>query len=162
MPAAPGETGRVVVTPLYNYAMPLIRYELGDIAEVGSHRPRAAAGFPRCAEFLGRTRNLFRFRDGTSLWPVPGAFGLRKLIAFRQVQVVQTDLDHVEIRYVPEDTARPVDLPALTQQIRSVLRQPVDVVVRSVDKIERSPSGKFEECVSLVSTGRKDLKGQNS
>jgi hypothetical protein len=26
----------------------------------------------------------------------------------------------------------------------------VDVVVRSVDRLERSPSGKFEECVSLV------------
>ena len=29
-PCVPGETGRVVVTPLHNFAMPLIRYELGD------------------------------------------------------------------------------------------------------------------------------------
>ncbi|HLJ21965.1 MAG TPA: hypothetical protein VKU84_17290, partial [Stellaceae bacterium] len=33
---APGEAGRVVATPLNNFAMPLLRYEVGDIAEVGT------------------------------------------------------------------------------------------------------------------------------
>ena len=44
-PCAPGETGRVVVTSLHNYAMPLIRYEIGDDAEAGRAlrmRPRPA------------------------------------------------------------------------------------------------------------------------
>jgi phenylacetate-CoA ligase len=34
-PAPAGETGKLVVTSLYNFAMPLIRYEPGDSAEVG-------------------------------------------------------------------------------------------------------------------------------
>jgi phenylacetate-CoA ligase len=34
-PASPGATGKLVVTSLYNFAMPLIRYEPGDFAEVG-------------------------------------------------------------------------------------------------------------------------------
>lgn len=34
-PAAPGQVGKLVVTSLYNYAMPFIRYELDDFAEVG-------------------------------------------------------------------------------------------------------------------------------
>jgi phenylacetate-CoA ligase len=148
--AAPGEIGRVVVTPLYNFAMPLIRYEIGDMAEAGSASPACGRGLPTLRRILGRTRNMFRFRDGTTLWPIPSAFGLRKFIALDQAQVVQTDLDRVEIRYVPASNPRPPNLPALTKQIRSVLRQPVDVVVRSVDRLERSPSGKFEECVSLV------------
>ncbi len=45
-PAGPGETGRVVATPLFNYAMPLIRYELGDYAEVGSAKARCGRGLP--------------------------------------------------------------------------------------------------------------------
>jgi phenylacetate-CoA ligase len=36
MACAPGETGRVVATPLNNFAMPLIRYEVGETAEVGA------------------------------------------------------------------------------------------------------------------------------
>ena len=138
-PALPGEIGRVVITPLYNYAMPLIRYELGDLAELGSTPSPCGRGLPTLRRILGRTRNLFRFRDGTTF------------LAPKQFQVVQTDFDTIEIRYVPENNDRPIDLPALTQRIRAVLRQPVEVVVRSVDQIARSPSGKYEEYISLVS-----------
>ena len=38
-PCLPGEVGRVVITALHNFATPLIRYELGDYAEVGEACP---------------------------------------------------------------------------------------------------------------------------
>jgi phenylacetate-CoA ligase len=148
--ARPGEIGRIVVTPLYNYAMPFVRYALGDLAEVGSSPSLCGRGLPTLRRILGRDRNMFRFRDGTTVWPVPGSFGLRSLIALKQVQVVQTDPDRIEIRYVPDAPERPIDLAALTERVRAVLRQRVEVAVRSVDQIDRSPSGKYEECVSLV------------
>ena len=34
-PVKPGEFGRIVVTDLFNYAMPIIRYDTGDIAKLG-------------------------------------------------------------------------------------------------------------------------------
>ena len=48
-PCAPGDIGRVIVTPLHNLAMPLVRYDIGDHAEVGapcSVRPRPAGDPP--------------------------------------------------------------------------------------------------------------------
>jgi phenylacetate-CoA ligase len=60
-PCGPGEVGRVVITPLHAFAMPLIRYEVGDYAEVGplrpgpaGHRPGARAGAELPARTLGR------------------------------------------------------------------------------------------------------------
>ena len=150
-PASDGEFGRVVVTPLYNYAMPLIRYELGDWAERGSAVPACGRGLPALRRILGRTRNMLRFRDGTVVWPVTGSFRIPDFISLKQYQIVQTDLDRLEIRYVPADADRPVDLPALTQRIRTVLRQPVEIAVRSVAQIDRSASGKYEECISVLS-----------
>ena len=38
-PCQPGEIGRVVVTPLHNFATPLLRYDIGDYAEVGAPCP---------------------------------------------------------------------------------------------------------------------------
>jgi len=151
--AAPGEIGRVVVTPLYNYAMPFIRYELGDMAEVGTAPPVCGRGLPTLRRILGRYRNMFRYSDGTTSWPIAIRFRLRDFIALKQFQVVQTEFNHVEIRYVPDDDAsdEAIDLPALTAQVRTVLRQPVDVSVRRVSQIERSRSGKYEDCISLVS-----------
>lgn len=148
-PAASGEIGRVVVTPLYNYAMPFVRYEVGDLAEVGTADPHCSHRLPTLRRIFGRYRNLFRFRDGTTLWPVGPRFALEEL-SIRQFQVVQTDFDHVEIRYVRELDDRPIDLAALTQRVRSALRQPVEVSLRVVNKIERSRSGKFEVFISLV------------
>jgi phenylacetate-CoA ligase len=51
-PCAPGSIGRVVVTTLHGFAMPLLRYDLGDYAEVAPPLPLRA----RPAEFAADTR----------------------------------------------------------------------------------------------------------
>jgi phenylacetate-CoA ligase len=149
-PAAPGEIGRVIVTPFYSYAMPFIRYELGDLAEAGTATPLCGRRLPTMRRILGRYRNLFRFRDGTTVWPTPAAF--RTSIALKQFQVVQTDFDHIEVLYVPESADQPIDLPALTKRVRNALRQPVNVTLRAVDAIPRSRNGKYEDFISRVPT----------
>jgi hypothetical protein len=70
-----------------------------------------------------------------------------------QSQVIQHDFDRIEILFVSDGRDQTIDLPALTERIRSVLGQRVDVTVRRVDTIERSPSGKYEDCISLVPVG---------
>ncbi len=54
-PCGVGEVGRVVATPLNNFAMPLIRYDVGDTAEVG---PPCACrrGLPALTRIIGRDR----------------------------------------------------------------------------------------------------------
>jgi phenylacetate-CoA ligase len=156
-PAASGEIGRVVVTPLYNLATPLIRYELGDCAEVGSSDPGCGRRLPTLRRIMGRYRNLFRFRDGTTIWPVTTRFFLNEFMALKQFQVIQADFDRIEIRYVPEGPPGPVDLAALTQRVRAVLKQPVEVTVHAVEKIERSATGKYEDCISLVAPDQSRL-----
>jgi phenylacetate-CoA ligase len=149
-PARCGEIGRVIVTPLYNYAMPLLRYEIGDLAEAGPEHARCRRGLPSLRRILGRYRNVFRFRDGKIRSASSERYRLREFLPLKQVQIVQLDLDRIEIRWVSDGTERPLDLAALTEQVRSVLQQPVEVSVREVDSIERSRSGKFEDCISLV------------
>jgi phenylacetate-CoA ligase len=156
-PAAAGEIGRVIVTPLHNYAMPLIRYELGDFAEAGAPVPSCGRRLPTLRRILGRDRNLFRFRDGTRVWPVATRFFLEEFMPLRQFQIIQTDLDCIEIKYVPKGIPAPVDLDALTRRVRTVLGQPVAVTVCAVDKIERAATGKFEDCISLVKPGWRDV-----
>jgi phenylacetate-CoA ligase len=148
--ARPGEIGRVIVTGLYNYAMPLIRYEIGDLAEVGSADAACGRGLPSLRRILGRFRNAFRFRDGTIAFPQTHEFKLWDVLPARQVQIIQLDMDQVEIRWVSDGSGRSVDPAALTEQVRKVLRQPVEVRATRVDTIGRLPSGKFEECIRRV------------
>jgi len=58
-PCEPGEMGRVVATPLHNYAQPLIRYDLGDFATMGTS-DASGLPFPVLSKIHGRTRNLYQ------------------------------------------------------------------------------------------------------
>jgi phenylacetate-CoA ligase len=64
LPCAPGEVGRVLVTSLNNFATPLIRYEIGDYAEVGA-ACSCGRGLPVLKRIMGRYRNLLTLPDGT-------------------------------------------------------------------------------------------------
>src|SRR5262249_20401397 len=67
-PCAPGETGRVILTDLSNFASPLIRYDTTDYAELAG--PCACGrGLPALARIVGRERNLLRRPDGARYWP---------------------------------------------------------------------------------------------
>src|SRR6185295_14515719 len=55
-PCAPGTIGRVVLTTLQNFAMPLIRYDIGDFAEPGPACPCGRA-LPVLTRIVGRVRN---------------------------------------------------------------------------------------------------------
>jgi phenylacetate-CoA ligase len=148
--ARPGEIGRVIVTGLYNFAMPLIRYEVGDLAEAGSERSACGRTLPSMRRILGRYRNAFRFRGGRIMFPHTYDLKLWDFLAYRSAQVVQLDADRVEIRWVGDQDPGTIDLDAVTERVRSVLREPVNVTITKVDAIPRSQSGKFEDFVSLV------------
>ncbi|MFB9241048.1 phenylacetate--CoA ligase family protein [Massilia antarctica] len=151
---APGVCGRVVVTGLLNFAMPLIRYELGDMAEAGPPCP-CGRGLPVLTRILGRTRNMLVTADAKRYWPT---FGFRDSAAgvasggprIVQRQVVQTALDHVQIRYVSAGALSPAEESQLTAQVARRLPPGVGVSAQRVADIARSANGKFEEFVSAI------------
>ncbi|MBX9596443.1 MAG: hypothetical protein K2X46_18900, partial [Roseomonas sp.] len=61
---APGQRGRVLVTALHSYAMPLIRYELGDLAVLGDGCD-CGITLPVLSAIEGREREFFVLPDGT-------------------------------------------------------------------------------------------------
>lgn len=66
-PCAPGETGFVIVTGLRNFAMPLLRYNTGDLAEAtGGHCP-CNRTLPSFGEIIGRYGRIAHLPPGTML-----------------------------------------------------------------------------------------------
>ena len=68
-PVAPGELGEVVVTDLYSYAMPLIRYRMGDLARAGSGPCRCGLGLPVLDAVEGRCGDAMAGKDGDTVLP---------------------------------------------------------------------------------------------
>ncbi len=98
-PCAAGEVGRVVVTALHNFAMPLVRYELNDYAEVGA--PCACGrGLPVLKRILGRRRNMLRLPDGSRHWPSFPVSVWGEDTPVRQVRLVQAELEVITVNLV--------------------------------------------------------------
>jgi phenylacetate-CoA ligase len=145
-PCGVGETGRVVVTPLVNFAMPLLRYEIGDYATVGGPSP-CGRGLPVLERILGRVRNMLVQPDGQRIWP---AFGTRALVAVapvRQYQFVQQDRRSVEARIALWRPFEGEEQQRLLAHLRDKMPDGMTVQLKLVDEIPRSPGGKYEDFV---------------
>jgi phenylacetate-CoA ligase len=144
-----GEIGRVVVTTLHNFAMPLIRYEIGDYAEVGEPCP-CGRGLPVLRRIVGRKRNMAILPDGRVIWPCMNdellrTEGLDNLPPVRQFQIIQTAPDAVDVRLVTDRPFLPDEEPLVHALIYDAFGWPMRVSITYVDFIERGPGGKFED-----------------
>ncbi len=140
-----GETGRVVVTDLHNFATPIVRYDIGDLAEVGPPCP-CGRGLPVLARIVGRTRNLLVYPDGRTTYPV-FTIACREAARYREIQLVQLTPDSLRARVVPDGE---LDRDALIGALHRVFGHPFAVEIELVDEIARTAAGKLVEFVSHV------------
>jgi len=87
---------------------------------------------------------------GSLRWPSLSFKDLARYFDFAQLQVVQVAPDRLEFRYVPRGPAGEVDLPGLRDYLRSENMAAFSFDFVAVDALTRSPSGKFEEFLSLL------------
>lgn len=143
-PCKAGESGRVVVTALRNFAMPLIRYELSDHAEVGE-ACRCGRGLPVLNRVMGRVRNMLKLPNGERRWARLGRPQIIKLAPVKEYQFVQTELDTIEISLVTESHFTAEHEAKLSELFSSRLPYPYRLVYKYLDEIPRGPGGKIED-----------------
>ena len=148
-PCAQGETGRVVITPLHNFAMPLIRYELGDYAELGGDCP-TGRGLPTLKRVAGRVRNMLRDPTGRMASPNLSPSLFLETTPIVQYRIVQHSLSQLELQYVMERDLAAAEADRLVAGLQSDLGYPFDIRLSRVEQIERQAGGKFEEFLSLL------------
>ena len=147
-PCKPGETGKVVVSSLHNYASPLIRYEVGDYAELGEPCP-CGRGLTVLKRIYGRARNMLTYPDGNTAWPFLGGAGYYKEVApIRQFQVIQNQPDSLEFHLVVTPELSQDQQIKLTKRLHETLRYPFNISYHYHDEIKRSAGGKYEDFVS--------------
>ena len=145
-PCGPGEVGLVVVTALHNFALPLLRYAIGDYAEVGGPCS-CGRGLPVLRRVLGRVRNMLRLPNGETQFPTFQR-ALRAVASFSQAQVVQRQLDELEVRLVTTSSLTEAEEDRLKELLRERFGYPFRIAVSYHDEIPRSASGKFEDFLS--------------
>ena len=100
-PCAPGELGRILVTQLKNFAMPLVRYEIGDMGVMGEPCT-CGRSTPVLTRIEGRVRNLVVLPDGDTFHPVFDEAAMLAVSPIKRYQVVQKDTNSIEINIMGE------------------------------------------------------------
>lgn len=69
-PVGVGERGEVVLTSLFNYSMPFLRYAVGDIGVFSSEKCSCGVTFPLMEKIEGRTDSFPMLPDGSLVSPL--------------------------------------------------------------------------------------------
>ncbi len=148
-PCPPGGVGKVIVTHLHNFATPLIRYDLGDYAEVGEACP-CGRGLPVIARIMGRVRNMLTLPSGERFWPLLGDIGYAEVAPLRQIQYVQKTPRDIEVRMVASRVLSAAEEETLKGLIRATLGHPFALTFTYLDELPRSAGGKYEDFISEI------------
>lgn len=144
VPCAPGEIGRVVVTDLQNRGMPLLRYEIGDLAAWATTPCPCGRGLPTLERVVGRQADCLQRRDGSLAAGV--SLVERTLLAIpgiAQLQLVQETPEKL-IAYVVKGTgASEQTATALIGALTADLGEGLQFEVREVARIPQEKNGKY-------------------
>lgn len=147
---AAGETGKVVVTPLQNFAMPLVRYDIGDRAEVGPPCP-CGRGLPVITHILGRIQNMLTLPTGEQRFPLLSSDNIKALLAtapIDQYQIVQKEPNLIQLRLVVRRALTAKEENALRHWVHEKFAHPFEVVFDYTALIPRTAGGKYFDFVS--------------
>ncbi|MBC8037387.1 MAG: phenylacetate--CoA ligase family protein [Rhizobiales bacterium] len=145
-PCAPGESGRVVVTPLYSTAQPLIRYEQGDIATVGDSCT-CGSQLPVLFRIEGRQDPVFRFPDGYGSEVMIDKTRLNKVLRAQAVQIAQVTELKFEVRYSAKKDVTEKGAAKLTAHLREALHPKLRVAFKRMAELPRNAGGKQQRFV---------------
>lgn len=120
-PCQPGEWGKVVITSLHNFAMPLIRYEIGDFARVGAPCP-CGRGLPVLTDILGRARNMITLPNGNRHWPSFPADLWLSVAPIEQFQLEQVSREQIIAHYVMAQALTPDQQKLLIDRLANSLQ----------------------------------------
>lgn len=135
-PTEDGEIGRIVVTDLYNYAFPLIRYDTGDLGIMV--RPQDGS-LPYYEEIQGRKRDFIYATDGAMLSPAKISVSMWGTRNIRQWQFVQNGEKNYLLKLNIE---KQTDVTFLVNKLKTILGMDAEIEILYVDEIPVTSSGK--------------------
>ena len=135
-PTAPGEAGRIVITDLFNYAFPMIRYDTGDLGILDDSIPNE---FPKLKEIYGRVRDCVYATDGRLISPAKVSVMMWGSDGVKQWQFIQEAKKNYILKLNCE---KRVDTEAYIEKFKGLLGEDAAIEVQLVDEIPVTSSNK--------------------
>ncbi|MBZ0333692.1 phenylacetate--CoA ligase family protein [Marinobacter sp. AL4B] len=150
-PVTQGEPGKVVVTDLNNFAMPLIRYRVEDVGVFGERVCECGRGFPLLERLEGRVADFLRLPAGGQVSGISLVERtLTKVPGIEQMQLIQEQINEVAINRVKGREYTEKTDKELEQAMREVFGEEVVLTINDVEEIPQEASGKYRFSICRV------------
>ena len=158
-----GQTGRILVTNLYNHTMPFIRYEMGDVGAI-LEPGTCSCGFrgPRMRLTEGRNENFFVLPDGREITPRLAYDAVNSALphddpdwshvrSMRSFQIIQEAVDLIIVRVIPGPAYSAGLWPPVQERLKE-LHPSMRLEIEIVDDLSAGPGGKFHQVVGRLNS----------
>ncbi len=152
-PAQPGELGKIISTDLFNYAMPFLRYETGDLGVLSERPCSCGRGLPLMTRVEGRLTEIIVTPDRRQL-SGPGLTLAFRDLPLKQWQIVQRKPDEVIIRIVKAPEFRESHAKTIEERFRTIMGPQMHILLEPVSAIPTTRGGKRLVVLSELASPR--------
>ncbi len=146
--ATDGEVSRVVVSDLLNDTTPLLRYDIGDLATMGTPMPFAASCYGSIDELRGKSNDSICDAAGRRIEPFALLGCLKETLGAAQYRLICVERGLLVLQYRPARNAA-VRIDAVLAGLRGIVGEPIRIVAQEVPAIKRENSGKLRPIIDL-------------
>ena len=143
----------IIITPLYNYAQPLLRYQLGDLGKLLDRSCNCGRGYPLMEINIARSGDLFKGKDGNKIFPsffihmLDGndwirSFQFKQKTNYKIELTIETTIKE-NINYFQSQL-----MAAMVPQIKKKMGSQVELKIKIADKIDRTGAGKHRYVIN--------------
>ncbi len=146
--AKAGEVSRVIVSDLLNDTTPLLRYDIGDLATMGTPMPFAASCYGSIDELRGKSNDSICDASGRRIEPFALLGCLKETLGAAQYRLICVERGLLVLQYRPARNAA-VRIDAVLDGLRGIVGEPIRIVAQEVPAIKRENSGKLRPIIDL-------------
>ncbi|MCC4768723.1 phenylacetate--CoA ligase family protein [Methanosarcina sp. DH2] len=139
--------GTILATSLYNFAMPFIRYDTGDIGSIVDDVCSCGRNHKLLKEIIGRQQDILQTPEGKYIY---GGFFTHifwEINGIKEFQITQKKLDTLIINVVAEENFDENQL-NLIREIIQTKSNAWNVEFKYVDKINQTAAGKYKYIIN--------------
>lgn len=137
-----GKRGRIVCTGLTNRAMPLIRYDTGDIGAISPKPCSCGRGLPLLFSLDGRQSDVIVFK-GRIFYPTPLSVIIEDFPFIKECQFVQDSELSIMLNIVPKTDYSTSEVDRLIAKMKELISQDLKIDIKFVASIPRTKMGKY-------------------
>ena len=157
-PLPDGETGKVLVTVLNSCCLPVIRYDLGDIASKSVTSCSCGVNLSILEKIDGRTSDIVVTPEGRVFHSIIFYYIMKdfaeKFVGIKQFKVIQKQFDRLELHIVKDKDFSGAAESYLRNRVTEKLGDEIQLDLLYSDRIEREKSGKLRDFETKIDTTR--------